>query len=256
MRAAVPALSAIALVLISLGLFLGGRLAVPARHAPDAEPAVAGRVEAQSKAEPEPLPDPSPSPSRLIAPAVVAPPPREPEELRREPPRAPLSALSLPLPPNRDGEDGGKLFRPLAVESAMIEAMGRKVTIAGTESLAAEETCEFEGQPWACGMRARTAFRMWLRGRALDCDLPPDAGDEVTASCRLGKLDAGAWLVSNGWARAAPGGPYSDAEAQARAAGKGIFGRPPAALPAELGITDLSDAAASMLPADQPMPAE
>jgi hypothetical protein len=258
MRAAVPALSAVAFLLISLGLFLGGRLAVPARHAPDAVPPEAGLAGTGEppRARPGTPPDPSLSSSRLIAPAVVAPPPLDPNELQREPPRAPLSALSLPLPPKRDEPEGGRLFRPLAVESAVVEAMGRKVTIAGTRSVAADESCEFEGEPWACGMRARTAFRMWLRGRALDCDLPPDAGDEVATSCRLGKQDAGAWLVSNGWARAAPGGPYVEAEAAARAAGKGIFGGPPAALPEELGATGLSDAAASMPPVDQPAPAE
>ena len=178
MRAAVPALSAIAFLLISLGLFLGGRLAVPARHAPDAGPPEAGLAGTGEppRAHPGTPPDPSLSSSRLIAPAVVAPPPLDPNELQREPPRAPLSALSLPLPPKRDEPEGGRLFRPLAVESAVVEAMGRKVAIAGTRSVTADESCEFEGEPWACGMRARTAFRMWLRGRALDCDLPPDGG--------------------------------------------------------------------------------
>lgn len=257
MRAAFPAVSAVAFLLISLGVYAGGRLISPERQVPDAEPVDAEPVDARpvEAAPPPPKPDTPPGPalSRLIAPGVVAPPQLDPDELQREGPRAPLSPLSAPLPPKPERKDGGRLFRPLAVESAVVEAMGLRVTIAGTESLAADETCEFEGQPWACGMRARTAFRMWLRGRALDCDLPPDAGDEVTVSCRLGNQDAGAWLVSNGWARAAPGGPYAEAEADARTAGRGLFGPPPAALPAAAGA---AAAPAATPPADRPMPAE
>jgi endonuclease YncB( thermonuclease family) len=105
--------------------------------------------------------------------------------------------------------------------------MGRTVTIAGTESLPVEETCEYEGRSWPCGMHARTAFRMWLRGRALDCDLPENPGASVTAACSLGEQDAATWLVSNGWARAAPGSASAGDEAEARAAGRGIFGPPP-----------------------------
>ena len=187
----------------------------------------------------------------------MAPPELDAEELERAAPRAPLSDLSVPLPPKQD-EKGDMLFRPLAVESAVVQAMGVTVTIAGMDSLSPDETCEFGGRPWPCGMRARTAFRMWLRGRALDCDLPPDAGDDVTAACRLGKQDAGSWLVSNGWARAAPGGPYTDAEAEARAARKGIFGPPLdlSGLPAAAGTTASTAASDPTPPADQPVLAE
>jgi hypothetical protein len=68
-----------------------------------------------------------------------------------------------------------------------------------------------------------------LRGRALVCQIPEGERDEGTlrARCRLAKQDAGAWLVSNGWALAAPDGPYVQAEEKARAAKMGIFGPPP-----------------------------
>ena len=70
----------------------------------------------------------------------------------------------------------------------------------------------------------------------------------------LGKQDAGAWLVSNGWARAAPSGPYAQAEAEAREAGRGIFGPPPTALPVDAGAADHIEAAT--LPADPTVPVE
>ena len=106
--------------------------------------------------------------------------------------------------------------------------MGHKVAIAGTQSVALNETCLTDGVSWRCGVRARTAFRLWLRGRALVCALPDETDAAVVAArCRLGKQDAGAWLVSNGWARRRAGGPYAKAGETAQTAKMGIFGPPP-----------------------------
>lgn len=170
---------------------------------------------------------PEPSRSRVVAPELIVPPPVD-TAIEREAPRPPLSRLSLALPPVVDLAKGAKLFRPVAVESAVVESMGRRVAIAGTESVPPDETCVHEGVAWPCGVSARTAFRLWLRGRALDCAMP-DVEDRtlLVASCRLGKRDAGAWLVANGWARAAAGGPYVKAQISAEATGRGIFGPPP-----------------------------
>jgi endonuclease YncB( thermonuclease family) len=68
---------------------------------------------------------------------------------------------------------------------------------------------------------------MWLRGRALSCDVPAEPERRlITVECRLGAQDVGAWLVSNGWARASKGSRYEPAEAIARHSGMGIFGPP------------------------------
>lgn len=164
--------------------------------------------------------------ARNVAPAVAA--PEGDAGLQREEPRPPLSQLSLALPPKPDIGKGSKLFQPVAVESAVVESQGRRVAISGTRSVAADVRCTHDGKDWPCGMRARTAFRLLLRGRALNCAIPDtDERTVLVAECRLGKLDVGAWLVKNGWAHAAPGGPYAEDEAAARRGGKGIFGPPP-----------------------------
>jgi len=176
-----------------------------------------------------------PAPSRTVAPAVFASPELAAgEELLRAAPREPLSRLSLALPPPPPPEfknpwAGKPLFRPLAVESAVFESGGHTVAIAGVKSVPLDENCTYEGMSWPCGVRARTAFRLWLRGRALVCQIPEDEKDEdvMRARCRLAKQDAGAWLVANGWALAAPDGPYVLAEEKARNARMGIFGPPP-----------------------------
>ena len=119
-------------------------------------------------------------------------------------------------------------------------------------SIAADEQCRTGGRTWPCGVNARTAFRLFLRGRALACDIPPKAGDDIVASCRLGKQDVGAWLVINGWARAAPGGPYAEAQQSAESRKKGIFGAPPE----RSGVQPPPATDPSTPPVDQPVLAE
>lgn len=146
-------------------------------------------------------------------------------------PRAPLSQLSLALPPEpkvSDEWEGTILHRAVATSAGLLEAPGHTVALAGIEAVAADERCTYEGRSWNCGLRARTAFRGLLRGRSPTCDLPPEAGGgRVTARCRIGTQDLGEWLVANGWARAAAGGPHVAAEAAAREKRLGIFGPPP-----------------------------
>lgn len=175
------------------------------------------------------VPQRSPTESRPVAPDIVAQPQTGADALQWEAPREPLSQLSLALPPKPKPIKDPVLFRPVAVESAVVEAMGRRVAIAGVQSVGPDETCvAADGATWPCGASARTAFRLWLRGRALTCDLPDDTEtDPVVAPCRMGAQDAGAWLVANGWARAVAGGAYVEAQQAAEQAGKGIFGPAP-----------------------------
>ena len=241
------------LVLMSCGLLVGasigwalysGREAAPERPTTPATekpqpqeqteaiqpPKAAERPPAPVETKPIPsvaaaTPEPAHT-ARNVAPAVAA--PESDTGLQRDEPRPPLSQLSLALPPKPDIGKESKLFQPVAVESAVVESQGRRVAIAGTQSIASDVRCTHDGRDWPCGMRARTAFRLFLRGRALNCAIPDtDERTTLVAECHLGKLDVGAWLVRNGWAHAAAGGPYAEDEAAARRDGKGIFGAPP-----------------------------
>ncbi|PWK76751.1 hypothetical protein C8K44_10177 [Aminobacter sp. AP02] len=169
-------------------------------------------------------------PARAIAPEVVVPPEAATQTLERIEARPPLGNLGLAPPPKPmapDDWEGTLLYRPSVKSSASFEAMGYKVLIAGTEAIGLHHSCEFEGIMWRCGERAMLAFRYWLRGRAPLCQVfPPADRQPVAAVCRLGKQDIGAWLVSNGWAHAKPGGGYERAEEVARKAKMGVFGPP------------------------------
>lgn len=212
----------------------------------------------------------APARSRAVDPETVAPPDAAAPPLERADPRPPLSDLALAQPPRPKTPDewkGTPLFRPVATAAGIIEAKGYTVALSGIDIVKPDEACtDAAGKVWNCGASARTAFRAYLRGRAVTCAVPPEGGrDIIAAACSVGKQDLGAWLVENGWARAAPGGPYAgEGEAAARQE-KGIFGAapslsglppapPPAAAPAGAGsIIDLSGE--RPVPEEAPMPA-
>ncbi len=165
--------------------------------------------------------------------------------IEREAPRPPLSDLGLastPKPPEPPApaapvDAGGQmqlLQRPVAVAAGRLESQGRIIELQGIEILPVEQTCQTaSGERWPCGMQARTAFRQWLRSRAVMCRLPEnDSGAAVATECTLGNEDAAAWLVANGWAKAVPGGAYDEAGRKAVEARLGIFGdKPDTSLP-------------------------
>ncbi|MBZ9985616.1 thermonuclease family protein [Mesorhizobium sp. BH1-1-5] len=242
-------------------------LADPGTETPPEEPA--------TSAIPAPAAPQPPVHSRAIDPETVAPPALSDNQLERVEPRAPLSDLALAGPPKppktkMPGDwNGTKLFQPVATAAGLIESKGYAVAVSGVDVVKADETCSDEGKSWACGARARTAFRAFLRGRAVACTVPPEGGrDTISAECHIGNQDIGQWLVENGWARAAQGGPYVEAESKARTARKGIFGPAPNldGLPALPAASEPAPVAPDSIlpadggdvtpPADQPAPAQ
>lgn len=184
--------------------------------------------------------DGTPRRVRQIAPDLVAPPELEVDELKRVEPRAPLSEIgpAVSVEATRKPQDvPGIIFGPVATAAGRIEAQGMVIAIAGIEIVEPEQTCRGRRGDWPCGMLARTAFRSFLRGRALDCDLPEGAlPARLAVACRVGAQDLGAWLVSNGWAKVSSTGPYAQEQNQALAERRGIFGPGPEQLPAAADV--------------------
>ena len=153
---------------------------------------------------------------------------------------------------------------------ALIEAKGYSVAVSGIRRRPQDETCTTDGKSWPCGVRARTAFRAFLRGRAVICTVPPEGGrDLIAAQCRIGKQDVGQWLVDNGWARAGQGGPYVEAGDKARRRRRAFSDRrrtwpacrrcrprraPAPQAPSSILEEVIEDGA--LKPADQPAPAQ
>lgn len=160
--------------------------------------------------------------------------------LEREPARPPLSDMGLastPKPPEppapavpvEQGEPMQLLQRPVAIVAGRLESQGRIVDLEGIEVVPVEQTCQSSSdESWPCGMQARTAFRQWLRARAVMCRLPQnDSGAAVSTQCSVGNEDPAQWLVANGWAKAVAGGAYQEAGQKAEDSRLGIFGNKP-----------------------------
>lgn len=161
------------------------------------------------------------------------------DTLERVAPRAPLSELAQADRPKPKEWQDTPLFQPVAPAAGEIDVEGFSIVLSGLEVTQADASCTDDaGRQWACGLRARTAFRAFLRNRAITCTEPEAHSDPSVAQCRVGGEDIGQWLVENGWARAEAGGPYADLGRNAQKAKKGIFGPAPdmSGLPPEPSI--------------------
>ncbi len=134
-------------------------------------------------------------------------------------PEVPATASAPPL----EAQDARRFSAPITLDTGTIRSGEATIHIAGIAPIAPETRCADGPRSWPCGVRARTEFRAWLRGRTLTCDPAGDEAPDAPTACRLGEEDVGDWLVRNGWANAEPGSRYeADAEA-ARKAGRGVW---------------------------------
>jgi endonuclease YncB( thermonuclease family) len=116
-----------------------------------------------------------------------------------------------------------RLHNPVVTAAGVIRTGQREIRLGGIEAPAPHTSCGAGAAAWPCGRLARTALRRFVRGRAIECAVPAGA-DEVpdVAQCDIGGEDISAWLVAQGWAKA-NGEAYSRIEAEARAAGLGLW---------------------------------
>ncbi|HEV7319167.1 MAG TPA: thermonuclease family protein [Ensifer sp.] len=146
---------------------------------------------------------------------------------------APLERIEPQTPSSKQDPKQAKagptvLYRPVAIAAGVIQFDKLTVQIDGIEPEQADRTCESAGKSWPCGAVARTAFRNFLRARALSCDLPEgNAGPSATASCTLGGQDLATWLVENGWAMPLAGSSLEKHADAARKAKLGFYGDDP-----------------------------
>ncbi len=190
--------------------------AAPPASLSDEDAALIARATEPAPAEPassEPAVAPSPAPTQ-----------NAPTDQAAE--GAPAPAETPPA--TSDGKDSVELLRPTVENAGMLSFGKRRLQIAGVIATPADKSCGSQGKQWPCGMMAKTALRLYLRNRTVDCDLPSDAWEDMaTAACRLGQQDIGTWLVENGWAEAQPGSSLAAAGDKAKQAKAGIHGEDP-----------------------------
>ena len=116
-----------------------------------------------------------------------------------------------------------RVYHPIVVSAGVIKARGRDIELAGVDAPDFNATCGEGAAAWPCGRMARAALRQFVRGRAIECAVPPGA-DEIPSvgNCSVGGENLSEWLVSKGWARPI-GATYASLEATARQARLGLW---------------------------------
>ena len=140
----------------------------------------------------------------------------------------------IPAPPPKPRWQ--RFFLPGTTDAATFTVDDRTIRVAGVDPPPVAATCPVAGGgTWPCGRTALYALRRFLHGRAIECYFPDGDATDITAPCRIGEIDIGLWLLSQGWAR--PNGlatdQYRAMATKARCAGRGIWrgATPPADCP-------------------------
>ena len=103
----------------------------------------------------------------------------------------------------------------------------REIRLAGIRRRTSTRCCGEGAAAWPCGRMARAALRSFIRGRAIECEMPAGA-DKIPdpASCMVGGDDISEWLVAQGWAKRS-GDAFESEEKKAREAKLGLWGDAP-----------------------------
>lgn len=117
------------------------------------------------------------SASRDVGSGMVASPVEPGTVLERiEPAEAPVKteeALIGKFPPADRQKRWRVVFNSVITAAGVIDLNGMSVVLPGIDVVSADETCTTSGgRDWPCGTAARTAFRAYVRNRALNCHLP------------------------------------------------------------------------------------
>jgi endonuclease YncB( thermonuclease family) len=177
--------------------------------------------------------NPVQSASRDVGSGMVASPVAPGTVLERIEPVAPPAEVEEPAPRNTLSSDAQKrwrvVFNSVITAAGVFDLNGMSIVLPGIDVVTADEKCTtIDGRSWPCGMAARSAFRAYVRNRALNCHLPLSRPDKaIVAECLLSGADPAEWLVAQGWARASPGSAYEGLGKTARETTRGIFGSPP-----------------------------
>jgi endonuclease YncB( thermonuclease family) len=155
--------------------------------------------------------------TRDVTPPGVMPAPAGEGPLIREPPP--------PRPP--PAPRWRRYALPATLDAATFRVRSVTIRIAGVTPPSATETCRLaDDAAWPCGASALLAFRRFLHGRSVECFFPYEEGvADVTAPCRIGRIDLALWLLAAGWARPSDLATdvYRQAAVDARCARLGIW---------------------------------
>lgn len=175
----------------------------------------------------EPPADRQPSGARNVTPDAFTRRPGIEGDLVRVAPRRPPSPDAEATTPDQE-TSLQLLARPVATSVDHLVVDKGSIELPGIRPVPLERECGSGSAIWPCGMMARTALRRFIGLKSIRCPVPDGFGtreETITARCTLAGRDLGEWIVASGWAEAEPGGPYVEAEEQARREGLGLWRR-------------------------------
>lgn len=112
------------------------------------------------------------------------------------------------------------------IDGDTIEVRGTHIRLNGMDAPESKQTCEANGQTYACGERATEALISLLGARPVECTAKGmDRYQRTIAKCLVDSTDLGGWMVEHGWAVAYRkySLEYVSAEDHARSAKLGIW---------------------------------
>lgn len=136
-----------------------------------------------------------------------------------------LAAALLLFPASAGGQALTGTVR--AVDGDTLVMTGTRIRLFGIDAPEAAQTCQRDGEAWACGRDAAAVLAGLVAGRQVSCTrLDRDDYGRVVAICTVGRVDLAAEMVGSGYAVAYTGysEDYLPAQARAQALGIGIWG--------------------------------
>jgi endonuclease YncB( thermonuclease family) len=112
------------------------------------------------------------------------------------------------------------------IDGDTLEVAGVRVRLWGIDAPESRQTCEADGQDYACGERATRHLRTLVADRTVSCEpRTRDRYGRTVALCRTDGSDLGAAMVRDGWALAFVryAADYVAEELEARAARRGLW---------------------------------
>ncbi|MGN6778964.1 thermonuclease family protein [Rhizobium sp.] len=204
----------------------------PSETTPDTAAAASSRTASDNHAKTDPVPDnriPADQIDRETAAAEHRTLPPESPQQKSQPASQSEQAALDPASKPQEQTTTIELVRPFSDQAGILTITGRNVQLTGIVPTDVDRMCTGpSGKDWPCGQAARTAFRMYLRGRSIDCDVP-DANwkGTVKGACRYVRVDLSSWLVRFGWADPEPGSPLASLVDEAKQKKRGMYGDDP-----------------------------
>lgn len=110
----------------------------------------------------------------------------------------------------------------VVIDGDSLRVGGVEIRLQGIDAPEYRQTCEADGRTYACGVASRAALAGLVEGKTVTCrPRGTDRYRRMLARCTVDGRDIGEALVGQGAALAS--GDYEQAEAQARAARRGLW---------------------------------